>query len=78
VITIEHDSYRFGDSLKSKQHKLLIERGYYLLCENVTCSPLKENQYFEDWWVDSKYIDLIKFNNIKCENELCTNIVKKF
>lgn len=78
VITIEHDSYRFGDLLKSKQHKLLIERGYNLICENVTCPPLKQNQYFEDWWVDVKYIDLLKFNNIKCEKELCTNIAKKF
>lgn len=78
VITIEHDSYRFGDSLKLKEHKLLFEKGYDLMCANITCLPLQSDQYFEDWWVDPNYIDLMKFNNIRCEKELCTNIIKKF
>lgn len=78
VITIEHDSYRYNDLLKSEQNVLLFKMGYDLLCENVTCVPLRTDQYFEDWWVDSKYIDIHLYNKIKCKGESCVNIIKKF
>ena len=51
VITIEHDSYRFGAGLCNVQRDILSYYGYTLVCKNITCLPLLENQYFEDWWV---------------------------
>ena len=78
VITIEHDSYRFGYTLKSEQKEILNNHGYFLLCSDITCLPLTENQYFEDWWVDRSYIDNTLIDKIKCEKIRCDNIVKKF
>jgi hypothetical protein len=75
VITIEHDSYRYGLELKSKEIELLHSFGYHMMCENVTCLPLSSTQFFEDWWVNPDFVDV---NNFKSKNELCTNIVKRF
>lgn len=46
VITIEHDAYRFGDGPRSEMRKILSEKGYKLICEDVS-NPWP----FEDWWV---------------------------
>jgi len=77
VITIEHDSYRFGDSPRSAQRKLLINAGYYLLCGDITTPPLFEYQYFEDWWVHPSYINIYNFKHLKCEKEQSKNIRSK-
>lgn len=52
VITIEHDAYRFGDTLRGPQRKILKELGYTLVCGDVS-NPTP----FEDWWVD---LDLVE------------------
>lgn len=77
VITIEHDSYRFGDAPRVAQRKILTNAGYFLMCANVTTPPLFENQYFEDWWVHPSYINVYNFKHLKCENELSRNIREK-
>lgn len=69
IITIEHDSYRFGDSPRNAQRKLLINSGYHLLCGDVTGPPLLEHQYFEDWWVHPSYINVYNFKHLQCERQ---------
>ena len=76
VITIEHDSYRFGAGLCNVQRDILSYYGYTLVCKNITCLPLLENQYFEDWWVYSDYINF-DITKIQCKEQYCTDIVKK-
>lgn len=46
VCTLEHDAYRFGDSLRAGQRKAMKAYGYYLVRPNVS-NP----DPFEDWWV---------------------------
>jgi hypothetical protein len=50
VITIEHDSYRFGDLYKDKERQILTSFGYHLLCPDVSTNGL----VFEDWWIHPK------------------------
>lgn len=45
VITIEHDAYRFGDSLRSPMRKILLDHDYALVHPDVS-NP----DPFEDWW----------------------------
>jgi len=59
VITIEHDSYineNYVNIEKIPQRKLLSDRGYILVCGDVS---QKENPtlFYEDWWVNSKYFN---------------------
>lgn len=47
VITIEHDAYRYGDTYRSNERRILNSLGYHLLCGNVSNGGF----VFEDWWV---------------------------
>ncbi|HSX13236.1 MAG TPA: hypothetical protein VLE96_02305 [Chlamydiales bacterium] len=55
VITIEHDSYLYGDIYKERERKILSSLGYYLLCPDVSLDWNHNSQVqqcsFEDWWV---------------------------
>jgi len=62
VITIEHDSYMdtetsddFTKFEKIPQRKLLKEKGYILLCSDVSQKNYP-NLYYEDWWINPKYV----------------------
>lgn len=65
IITIEHDSYRdnpeIGDHYtyeKLPQKKLLTEKGYHLLCEDVTWKNKNGNEFpHEDWWIKPSLIE---------------------
>lgn len=46
LITVEHNLYIDGEENKNKIKNLLINNGYILVKENVTC----ENLPFEDWY----------------------------
>ena len=50
-ITVEHDSYRLGDSEKFSERKLLKKHGYKLINSDVKLN----NQPFEDWWFNPNY-----------------------
>ena len=58
VITFEHDAYRFGDEARIPSRKLLQEKGYRLICENV--------DRFEDWYVNPEYVDLERIKAFVC------------
>jgi len=59
VITIEHDSYLNEDYVnveKLPQRKLLKEKGYILVCGDVSQKQYP-TLFYEDWWVNSKYFN---------------------
>lgn len=61
IITIEHDRYRIHDDVdgdhniyeKIPQKEFLLNKGYHLLCEDVTWYKEDTDEYFphEDWWI---------------------------
>jgi hypothetical protein len=67
-ITIEHDYYRVGNSLRDYIRQKLISYGYILIFGNVICEGYGA---FEDWFINPNYIDstiLQKALSIKNEN----------
>jgi hypothetical protein len=81
VITIEHDSYLYGDKYKTPQRDFLTKAGYELVCSDVlveqegfynTVSP------FEDWWVHKGYFEPSILDNIRSASELPSSILNKF
>jgi hypothetical protein len=58
IITIEHDSH-LGDEYvqneKIPQRELLNKMGYVLVCGDVSHKDYP-NDYYEDWWVNKKYV----------------------
>jgi hypothetical protein len=80
VITIEHDSYLYGDKYKAEQRKILSENGYLLICSNVYVEPIgnQPNRSFEDWWVDPKEFDKELLNKITSDSIYPTDVMNKF
>lgn len=54
VITIEHDAYRFGDTLRIPEREILTAAGYVLVRPDVCCTP---GMPFEDWWVTPELVE---------------------
>ena len=74
IITIEHDCYRGYDLTEAEpQRKFLLEKGYVLLCSNVSL----ENNPFEDWWVNPKYFNENEYIHLKSNNLNYSEILKK-
>ena len=72
VITLEHDYYRFGESLRTEERSILNGLGYHLLCSDVTYFEHR----FEDWWINPEYIDVNKFNFLQCDGFNYTYIIE--
>lgn len=64
VITYEHDCYRFGDEHKILSRNLLESYGYKRICSNVS----NQNQPYEDWYYNPKYVDYDSIKLLECEN----------
>lgn len=47
IITIEHDFYKYGDTFRERERKILSGLGYYLLCPDVSRIGFS----YEDWWI---------------------------
>jgi hypothetical protein len=63
VITIEHDVYRgYEYSERYMQRDFLIKKGFVLVCGDVTFTQSETNleMAYEDWWVKSDYVDMVK------------------
>lgn len=58
ILTVEHDSYRFGDGPKNTMRAILRDFGYDLLCPDV-CN---DGVAFEDWWVHPKRVNMTVAN----------------
>lgn len=52
VITIEHDAYRYNDTYREKERKILTSYGYRLLCPDVSSEI---GIPFEDWWIHPSF-----------------------
>jgi hypothetical protein len=61
VITYEHDSYADGQMYKHKAKELLESHGYTLVVEDVK----NVGNPFEDWYVDSTYVNEEKYSELK-------------
>jgi hypothetical protein len=58
VITIEHDSHSGINNVineKLPQRELLEKMGYVLVCGDVSHKDFP-NDFYEDWWVNKKYV----------------------
>jgi hypothetical protein len=53
VMTVEHDSYRLGDTQKTQMREIL-SKDYKLICSNVSI----DGNIYEDWWINPKYIHI--------------------
>lgn len=67
VITIEHDSYRFGDILKNQEREFLRHHNYTMLFSDVLVPlgcGMGPDLSFEDWWVDASVFNMNKLEKI--------------
>jgi len=78
TITIEHDWYQYGDTLRANQRQKLSNLGYLLLCSDVGGEkPDGSLVYFEDWWINPKYINPDKLKHIQLDKTLFLDILQK-
>ncbi len=81
VVTIEHDSYLYGDTYRKEQREIFENYGYFLLCSDVYVEQLgfEGKEYpFEDWWIDPSEFDEKLIEKIKCNNKFPSEIISKF
>lgn len=86
VITLEHDSYRFGPGKKYKFEEFMKSKGYTPICNNVSVREsdvmihLRNGSKlypFEDWYVNEKYFDSEKLDLVRSENIYYEDIIQK-
>lgn len=73
VITFEHDLYSRGSDLKDHMKNIMSQNGYVLVCENV-CN-ITEEDMFEDWYVNPKYVKDDLWKRFECKNKRAVNIL---
>ena len=79
VITIEHDFYIHGDKYQKEQREILYSFGYDLICSNVATYDIDANHvHFEDWWINPNYVNISKYEHIRCDKILHNEIINKF
>lgn len=83
VITIEHDSYidkettnNFEKFEKNTQRQLLESKGYILLCSDVSQKNYPQ-LYYEDWWINSKYLNKKDYESWISDKTSCDLIMDK-
>lgn len=79
IITIEHDSHLGQDYVeneKKPQRELLTKLGYILVCGDVSHKDYP-NDYYEDWWVNKKYISEDTYNSWLSDKENFDKILNK-
>lgn len=67
IITIEHDAYRFSDSLRSEERAILNAHNYTLLFPNVLVPlgcGMGPDLPFEDWWVDASAFNVDQLSKL--------------
>jgi hypothetical protein len=79
IITIEHDGY-LGDEFvnleKNPQREYLKEKGYVLLCSDI--SNLEGGIFpFEDWWINPNYFEKEEYEKWMFDNQKIDTILKK-
>lgn len=66
VITIEHDSYRFGPEPRAAMLEILKAHGYEILCSDIADQGLP----FEIWAVHPQLVDMKKARKLKREGQV--------
>jgi hypothetical protein len=76
VMTVEHDWCNHDDRLiyRIEQREILENLGYQRLVSDVW---LYDYGYFEDWWINPKYININEFSHLQCEKIHCGEIINK-
>jgi len=69
TMTIEHDGYRVGTTLRDSLRTLFSSYGYTLICGDVVCEGYGA---FEDWWVDLSQVDEVIATKL-----ISTNVASK-
>ncbi len=67
IITIEHDSYRFGDTLRNQEREFMRHHNYTMLFSDVLVPlgcGMGPNLSFEDWWVDASVFNMEKLGKL--------------
>ena len=72
VITYEHDNYTSGPEFMMKSREFLEGHGYFRVVSNVLCC----GRDFEDWYVDSNYIESNIYEKYISKNIECGEIFK--
>jgi hypothetical protein len=71
VITIEHDAYRLGDTLRNEERVILEKYGYVRLFSDVLvplgCGAGGDHP-FEDWWIDPASFNAEKIKPLFASN----------
>jgi hypothetical protein len=76
VMTVEHDWCNLENRLiyRAEQRSILESLGYQRLVSDVW---LYDHGYFEDWWINPKYINIEEFSYLKCEKLHCNEVIEK-
>lgn len=77
VITIDHSSFRLENFVRDYTRSILEKAGYTLLCGDVAIKIGDRVCPTEDWWVDSKTVDMNLASKFKSIGELGQNIADK-
>lgn len=77
VLTVEHDWCRKDERLvyRDEQRRILKSKNYELVCSDLW---LEDFGYFEDWWVNPKYIDVKSIKHLQCDKLHPSEVIKKF
>jgi len=76
VITIEHDSHlgnEYEEKEKNPQRSLLNSLGYKLVCSDISNHKDPE-MFYEDWWINPKYVSEEKINRWNFSKTSCDSI----
>lgn len=74
VITLEHDAWRFGDTLRAGQRELLTSLGYTLHQADVCATP---DMPFEDWWYHPQHLHSFSYINDYFGHIFCINMTRR-
>jgi len=79
IITIEHDSHlgeEYVKKEKNPQRELLTKMGYVLVCSDVSHKDFP-NDFYEDWWINKKYVSEDEYKPWLSDKESFDKILKK-
>jgi hypothetical protein len=71
IITIEHDSYRFGPKVRNMMRSMLSQLGYICVCKDVK----GQGNPYEDWWINPAYISKEIYETYMCEGKEWSDII---
>jgi len=74
VITMEHDFYCRGESVRDEMRRILTSHGYQIICKDVKNIG---NEY-EDWWYHPDFVNYDDIKYLESEKIEWSDIQKKY